>query len=49
MSKTDGKQILDSLDELGLALADEHHLWTRKQKRAYEKSVSLLKSFLSLG
>jgi hypothetical protein len=49
MSKVNGKQRLDTLDELGLALADKHHQWTRKQKRNYEKSVNLLLFFLSRG
>ena len=36
--------VLAALDTLALALADEGHTWTNRQRRAYERAVRTLES-----
>ena len=35
--------VLDALDRLALALADEKHVWTEDERRAYERVVLVLR------
>lgn len=35
------KVFIEALDELGLALAEHSHRWTARQRRLYERAISL--------
>jgi len=41
--KMDKSKIRECLDILGLALADEGHVWTSKERKAYEEGIELCK------
>ena len=38
-----GNRLIECLDILGLALADEGHVWTSKERKAYEEGIELCK------
>lgn len=42
MSKREAAQVLKTMDDLGLALADKGHTWTAKERADYEKAVRIL-------
>ncbi len=35
-------KLIEVLDVLGLALADEGHVWTDKERQLYEESIAIL-------
>jgi hypothetical protein len=42
LSRTEYKNILDTVDKLALALTEHNHIWTLDERRTYEKSTNLL-------
>lgn len=36
------KRLLDSLDQMGLALANAKHHWTITERRSYERAIRVL-------
>ena len=38
------KVFIEALDELGLALAEHSHRWTARQRRLYERAISLCRT-----
>ncbi len=37
------EEIIKTLDMLGLALADENHVWTNAERKSYENAITLFK------
>jgi hypothetical protein len=36
------KELLESVDSLGLALADKNHKWSNEERKNYEKAIKIL-------
>jgi len=42
MKERDSEYLLNTLDTLAKALAEENHRWTQKERRLYERAVKIL-------
>ncbi len=38
----DKERIIEALDAIALALTDQNHKWTTRERRLYEKAISVL-------